>query len=277
MENFKTLDITDVVPNDNDTRKVDSLEQAYLTKSLDKVGMIEPIVVYPRDDGKYIILSGFRRYTAAKQLGWDKVTCKIVDKPEDDCVEQEYLAQANMHRSSPDALKNEVDIMDRAWNTMQDNRKNHIESELLDEFRESNENNPRYVDNPDAYTRRRFSAVNAYVAGMTGLSDSNPTVKRYLKNIENNEAGVNEANVDTLSDSDTSPRTPKPVTLKSLERSAKTFLKKLKSIHVDNRETTIAIEAAGQALTELISAIDAQAVLAKEAEERRAGGQDEEA
>jgi ParB/RepB/Spo0J family partition protein len=51
-----------------------------LARSLENIGLQQPIVVKPRGS-KYEILIGQRRYLAAKQLGWDMLEAKIL--PED--------------------------------------------------------------------------------------------------------------------------------------------------------------------------------------------------
>lgn len=41
----------------------------------------QPIVVVPTDDGRYQILIGQRRFLAAKQLGWDRITARVQQDP----------------------------------------------------------------------------------------------------------------------------------------------------------------------------------------------------
>ena len=49
--------------------------------SIRSVGLIEPLCVYP-EDGRYMILDGYLRYMACKQLGMEKVPCIIRDTKE---------------------------------------------------------------------------------------------------------------------------------------------------------------------------------------------------
>jgi len=54
-----------------------------LARSIDKVGLLEPIVVFPVEgtDG-YEILAGQRRFLACKELQWDKIPARIIERPE---------------------------------------------------------------------------------------------------------------------------------------------------------------------------------------------------
>lgn len=60
-----------------------------LALSISKMGLLEPIIVFKNDDGKYEILAGQRRFSAVKQLGWDKIPAIVRSKPAD-----EYYAKA---------------------------------------------------------------------------------------------------------------------------------------------------------------------------------------
>ncbi len=62
--------LADIVPNSEQPRKMfdDSALDA-LTESIKKHGIITPLVVTPRTDGKYMIIAGERRYRAATAAG----------------------------------------------------------------------------------------------------------------------------------------------------------------------------------------------------------------
>jgi len=59
-------------------RKEEEAEIEELMKSLSQVGQLQPIVVRRVGD-KYRIICGYRRYLAAKRLGWDKIPARILD------------------------------------------------------------------------------------------------------------------------------------------------------------------------------------------------------
>jgi ParB family transcriptional regulator, chromosome partitioning protein len=58
-----------------------------LVRSLQSVGLINALVILPENDG-FIILSGFRRFEAAQNLGWTKIQASVLplDTPQKECV-----------------------------------------------------------------------------------------------------------------------------------------------------------------------------------------------
>ena len=71
---IKTLPLSKIEPNPNQPRKTfdpESLKE--LAQSIQIHGVIQPIVVCPRDDGTYIIIAGERRYKACKMLKMETI------------------------------------------------------------------------------------------------------------------------------------------------------------------------------------------------------------
>ncbi len=68
----------------NVRRSMDPVELAQLQQSLTRYGLLEPIVVEPipgkRAGHRYRLIAGFRRYTAAKALGWDTIPARVLDR-----------------------------------------------------------------------------------------------------------------------------------------------------------------------------------------------------
>ena len=58
----------DVNPRGRDLGELDAL-----TADMKKTGLLHPITVRPAAGGKYQLISGARRFTAAKSLGWDEI------------------------------------------------------------------------------------------------------------------------------------------------------------------------------------------------------------
>jgi hypothetical protein len=58
-----------------------------LVQSIQRIGLINPLVVLPEND-EFIILCGFKRLEAALTLGWTKIRASILpsDTPQTDCV-----------------------------------------------------------------------------------------------------------------------------------------------------------------------------------------------
>ncbi|GAB4223742.1 MAG: ParB/RepB/Spo0J family partition protein [Spirochaetales bacterium] len=73
-EGYEVLEITRLVPNPHQPRKEfnpEALEE--LAASIRSRGVLQPILVEPREDGTYLIVAGERRYRAALLAGLPKV------------------------------------------------------------------------------------------------------------------------------------------------------------------------------------------------------------
>jgi len=70
---FMEIDVEDIYPNPYQPRKKFSQEKIReLAESLNESGMIQPVVVY-KEDEKYFLMVGERRWRAAQYLNWKKV------------------------------------------------------------------------------------------------------------------------------------------------------------------------------------------------------------
>jgi ParB family chromosome partitioning protein len=93
-----TLDLDAIVPNPRQPRgdfEETALEE--LAQSLRQIGMLQPILVRPRDDGRYEIIAGERRYRAARRAGMDRVPA-VVRHTADEQLLTEALVE-NIHRA----------------------------------------------------------------------------------------------------------------------------------------------------------------------------------
>lgn len=68
--------ITDITVPDSRQRK-DLGELDGLKNSLQEIGQLVPIIVDKNEDGKFILIAGERRLTAAKQLNWNEIEVKL--------------------------------------------------------------------------------------------------------------------------------------------------------------------------------------------------------
>jgi len=77
---LKEVEYKDLVENDYNPRKrFDDAEMVELTKSIKKVGLLEPLVVRKKDD-KYEVVCGIRRYRALGHINnGSKIPINIVD------------------------------------------------------------------------------------------------------------------------------------------------------------------------------------------------------
>ena len=58
-----------------------------LTDTVIESGIVEPLIVRPRKDGKYEVLSGWRRAVAAIKAGLEKVPCRIADVDDNEALQ----------------------------------------------------------------------------------------------------------------------------------------------------------------------------------------------
>jgi ParB family chromosome partitioning protein len=96
--------LSDVVPNPRQPRTEfddDSLRE--LAESLRRVGLLQPILVRSRDDGRYEIIAGERRVRAARMADLDQVPA-IVRRMADEDVLTAALIE-NLHRADLNPLE----------------------------------------------------------------------------------------------------------------------------------------------------------------------------
>lgn len=101
-----------------------------LLASIRSQGLLHPLVVAPfgssRDDseldgsssvGPWQILSGHRRWQAARQLGWERVPC-LIRRPPDEESRQRFILESNRHRHKTfTQLMREADALERLLTT----------------------------------------------------------------------------------------------------------------------------------------------------------------
>lgn len=92
-----TVNINDIEPNRNQPRK-DFDEQALseLADSIARHGLIQPIVVKPTLDGRYMIIAGERRWRACRMAELDRVP--VIIKETDDRTLMELALIENLQR-----------------------------------------------------------------------------------------------------------------------------------------------------------------------------------
>lgn len=92
------VDINLVHPNPNQPRtnfKKEELEE--LASSIERNGLLQPILVRPMDDGTYQIIAGERRWQASKSIGMEKVPVRIREASENEVLELALIE--NIQRS----------------------------------------------------------------------------------------------------------------------------------------------------------------------------------
>lgn len=99
-----SLELSALVPNARQPRG--TFEEAALdelAQSLQQVGMLQPILVRPRPDGRYEIVAGERRFRAARLAGFDRVPA-VVRHTADEHLLTEALVE-NIHRTDLSPLE----------------------------------------------------------------------------------------------------------------------------------------------------------------------------
>lgn len=82
---LRELDVTQIEPNPDQPRaKFDASALDALAGSIGSVGVLQPLIVRPIDDGRYELVAGERRWRAAQKAGIDRVPAVIRTSPEDE-------------------------------------------------------------------------------------------------------------------------------------------------------------------------------------------------
>jgi ParB family transcriptional regulator, chromosome partitioning protein len=72
------IDAAMIVPNPYQPRtEFDDQEIQELAESIRAQGLLQPILLRPRENSAYEIISGERRFRAMKNLGWEKIPCIV--------------------------------------------------------------------------------------------------------------------------------------------------------------------------------------------------------
>lgn len=98
------LNINDIEPNRNQPRKdFDEQTLAELADSIANHGLIQPIVVKPTVDGRYMIVAGERRWRACRMAGVNQVP--VVIKDTDERTLMEIALIENLQREDLNAVE----------------------------------------------------------------------------------------------------------------------------------------------------------------------------
>jgi ParB family chromosome partitioning protein len=100
---FIEIDIDSIYPNPNQPRKKFSTEKIKeLANSINESGLIQPIVVYQKDE-KYYLLVGERRWRASQYLKWKKIPAIIQEVSGDDVIIKALIE--NIQREDLNAIE----------------------------------------------------------------------------------------------------------------------------------------------------------------------------
>ena len=243
----QTVEISRIDPNPLNERSMKPEDIEIIAESIRKDGLFESPVVYPKA-GRYVLLSGHRRLAALRMLGVTEAEVRVVPCPSSLAEEQEILAEANIHRSSPEEIRTEVKLAERAWNSMDKDRCAILREAYLKKFREANQGNPAYAEDPDKFITGNFRPVHDYIRQINGLTASNSTIKRYLMEILPEECRPSEGTSRV-----------KPITLRDVRRCAKTFAGMLETYQTDDPELLNTVGDALEMTEKLLERLDKEA------------------
>ncbi|USQ80082.1 ParB/RepB/Spo0J family partition protein [Ornithinimicrobium faecis] len=100
---FADLEIDLIVPNARQPRQVfDEDDLSELEHSIREIGVLQPVVVRPADQG-YELIMGERRLRAARQVGLETIPAIIRDTADDDMLRDALLE--NLHRAQLNPLE----------------------------------------------------------------------------------------------------------------------------------------------------------------------------
>lgn len=85
MSRMAEIDLVDIIPNPEQPRKMfDEAALAELSESIRQMGVIQPVTVRKNNDGKYIIISGERRWRASRMAGLERIPAYIREVDDDE-------------------------------------------------------------------------------------------------------------------------------------------------------------------------------------------------
>jgi|GEM_PF-1007063 len=94
------IPLTDISPDPNQPRK-DLGDIEGMKASISEYGIIQPLVVSPTDDQRYLLIAGERRYTAAKALGLETVPAVVRTVAEHQRLELQLVENINRKDLNP--------------------------------------------------------------------------------------------------------------------------------------------------------------------------------
>jgi len=96
-EKIEEIDIS-LIDNfkDHPFKVLDNEELQSLENSIKTNGLMEAVILRPKDNGRYEMISGHRRLLACKKLGLDKIPSRVRNLTNDEATI--YMVDSNLHR-----------------------------------------------------------------------------------------------------------------------------------------------------------------------------------
>lgn len=153
-----------------------------LEESIRKNGILSPITICvdPKNSiSGYTILSGHRRFEAAKRIGLTDVPCIIVDCPKSETAKIEAMCEGNICRNSQEDIEILIKTAADLWENMENDVRREITAKLKEKALEAN-----------GGTLTEFRPREEFIRFKTGINISNRTLARKLS--EPKEVGTEE-------------------------------------------------------------------------------------
>jgi ParB family chromosome partitioning protein len=108
---YVEIDIDDIYPNPYQPRKKFSTEKIKdLAASLKEAGMIQPVVIF-KEDAKYYLMVGERRWRAAQYLKWKKIPAIIKDVIQDDILVSALVENIQREDLNPIEIAEGIEVL----------------------------------------------------------------------------------------------------------------------------------------------------------------------
>jgi len=104
-DQIREIDVNEITPNPYQPRKTfekDALRE--LSESIQRHGLLQPIVVIEKDDG-YLLVAGERRLRAHKLANFETIKCVVADVAIDDAKLRELALIENIQRENLNAME----------------------------------------------------------------------------------------------------------------------------------------------------------------------------
>jgi ParB family chromosome partitioning protein len=102
MNETREIALTDILSDPNQPRKIfDEINLWELANSIERQGLLQPILVKPIDGNKFQIISGERRFRACKMLGFEKIRAEIKELDDSEILEIQLIENLQREDLSP--------------------------------------------------------------------------------------------------------------------------------------------------------------------------------
>lgn len=97
---LEEVDIVDIITSTNQLRSsLNNLDE--LAGSINKIGLLQPVVVRSNGSNKFEVVAGNRRLSACKMLGWRKINCHLVELNDKQAFEASIIENVQRNTLNP--------------------------------------------------------------------------------------------------------------------------------------------------------------------------------